>query len=270
MSQHKVALLGVPVDHNSSFLPGASLAPARIREAFHCDSSNMWTELGVDLGNNENWVDAGDVSFADGDRLKTSQKIRATTLELIAEGKRVLSLGGDHSVSFPLIDAHAQSYDGLNILHVDAHGDLYDDFEGNPLSHASPFARLMETGRISRLLQVGIRTLNDHQREQAARFGVEIIEMKDWDDNAQLGFDGPVYLSVDLDGLDPAFAPGVSHHEPGGFSSRQVINLVHCFEGPLVGADIVELNPHRDINNMTAMVAARLAKEIMGRLLVGG
>jgi len=269
MSQHKVALLGVPVDHNSSYLKGAALAPARIREAIHCDSSNMWTELSVDLGNNENWVDAGDVVLPSSDRLQTSQKIRETTLELIGEGKRVLSFGGDHSVSFPLIDAHAQSYDGLNILHVDAHGDLYNDFEGNPLSHASPFARLMETGRISRLLQVGIRTLNQHQREQAAKFGVEIIEMKDWSDTANIGFDGPVYLSVDLDGLDPAFAPGVSHHEPGGFSSRQVINLIHQFKGGLVGADIVELNPHRDINNMTAMVAARLAKEIMARLLVG-
>lgn len=270
MSQHKVALLGVPVDHNSSFLTGPALAPARIREAIHCDSSNMWTELGIDLGNNQNWVDVGDINFPNNDRHATSEKIRATALELIAEGRRVLSLGGDHSVSFPLIDAHAQSYDGLNILHIDAHGDLYDDFEGNPLSHASPFARLMETGRISRLVQVGIRTLNDHQREQATKFGVEIVEMKDWSDDSNIGFDGPVYLSVDLDGLDPAFAPGVSHHEPGGFSSRQVINLVHRFKGGLIGADVVELNPHRDINNMTAMVAARLAKEIMARLLVGG
>ncbi|MFT6659818.1 agmatinase [Maritalea sp.] len=270
MSQHKVALLGVPVDHNSSYLPGAASAPARIREAIHCDSSNMWTELGVNLGDNENWVNVGDIAFPNDDRQQTSQMIRATALELIAEGKRVLSFGGDHSVSFPLIDAHAQSYDGLNVLHVDAHGDLYDDFGGNPLSHASPFARLMETGRISRLLQVGIRTLNSHQRAQAAKFGVEIIEMKDWSDNAQIGFDGPVYLSIDLDGLDPAFAPGVSHYEPGGFSSRQVIDIIHNFKGALIGADIVELNPHRDINNMTAMVAARLSKEIMGRLLVGG
>jgi len=270
MSQHKVALLGVPVDHNASFLTGPALAPARIREAIHSDSSNMWTELGVDLGNNEHWVNVGDLEFPSSDRAQTSQIIRAAALELIAEGKQVLSLGGDHSVSFPLIDAHAQSYDGLNVLHVDAHCDLYDDFENNPFSHASPFARLMETGRISRLVQVGIRTLNGHQREQAARFGVEIIEMKDWDDSAQLGFDGPVYMSIDLDGLDPAFAPGVSHHEPGGFSTRQITNLIHRFEGGLVGADIVELNPHRDINNMTAMVAARFAKEIMGRLLVNG
>lgn len=269
MAQHKVALLGVPVDHNSSYMTGAALAPARIREAIHSDSSNMWTELGVNLGEEGVWADMGDVTVDGDDREATSNSIRQKAIELIKQGERVISLGGDHSVSYPLIDAHAQKYDGLNVLHVDAHADLYDDFSGNPLSHASPFARLMETGRVSRLLQVGIRTLNDHQREQAASFGVEIIEMKDWADGANIGFDGPVYMSIDLDGLDPAFAPGVSHHEPGGFSSRQVIDLIHRFKGPLIGADIVELNPHRDINNMTAMVAARLTKEIIGRLRTG-
>ncbi|MGJ8527046.1 agmatinase [Maritalea sp.] len=267
MSQQKVALLGVPVDHNSTYLQGAAIAPQRIREAIHCDSSNMWSELGVDLGDNPQWIDMGDLVFPNNDRQQTSQIIRSSADELIKRGERLLSLGGDHSVSFPLIDAHAMHYDGLNILHIDAHADLYDNMDNNPLSHASPFARLMETGRIRRLLQVGIRTLNGHQREQAEKFGVEIIEMKDWSDDHQISFDGPVYMSIDLDGLDPAFAPGVSHHEPGGLSSRQVINIIHKFAGDLIGADIVELNPNRDINNMTAMVAARLAKETLARMI---
>jgi agmatinase len=267
--QNRVSLLGVPVDNNASYLQGPALAPNRIREAIFSESSNMWSESGVGLSAANVWHDAGDVQCAGSDRQKTSDAIREATLAAIDRGDRVLSLGGDHSVSYPLIDAHTMRYDGLNILHVDAHADLYDDFEGNPLSHASPFARLMETGRVSRLLQVGIRTLNGHQREQAARFGVEIIEMKDWDDNTKIGFDGPTYMSIDLDGVDPAFAPGVSHHEPGGFSSRQIINLINRFDGPLVGADIVELNPHRDLNNMTAMVAARFAKELIARLHKG-
>jgi len=267
MSQHPVSILGVPVDHNSTFLTGPRLAPARVREAFNSESSNMWSELGVDLASSESWTDVGDVDVAGVDRATTSQRIRSTAIELIGEGTRVLSFGGDHSVSFPLIDAHAQNYDDLSVLHVDAHCDLYDDFEGNPLSHASPFARLMETGRVSRLVQIGIRTLNGHQREQADRFGVEVIEMKDWNDAMQIAFSGPVYMSIDLDGLDPAFAPGVSHHEPGGLTTRQVINLIHRFEGSLVGADVVELNLHRDVNGVTAMVAGRLAKELLGRLL---
>src|SRR5690606_28940578 len=115
-----------------------------------------------------------------------------------------------------------------------AHADLYDDFEGNPHSHASPFARIMEHRLAKRLVQVGIRTLNPHQREQAKHFGVEIIEIKDWNDNQTFSFEGPLYISLDMDALDPAFAPGVSHHEPGGFSTRQVLNIIQNLKANIV------------------------------------
>jgi arginase family enzyme len=99
------------------------------------------------------------------------------------------------------------------------------------------------------------------------RFGVEVIEMKDINGLPVLHFDGDVYLSLDLDCLDPAFAPGISHHEPGGFSTRQVISLIQNIKGNLIGADIVEYNPARDINSVTGMVAAKLLKEILGRIM---
>ena len=166
-----------------------------------------------------------------------------------------------------IIEAHAERHPGLSILHFDAHADLYHDFEGNPFSHASPFARLMESGRIARLVQVGLRTQTAHLRDQARRFGVEQHEMHCLPVPRAIAFDGPVYLSFDLDALDPAFAPGVSHHEPGGLTTREVIAMIHGFRGKLIGADIVELNPLRDINGMTAMVAAKLAKEMAARML---
>jgi arginase family enzyme len=155
----------------------------------------------------------------------------------------------------------------MNILHIDAHPDLYHDYEGNPNSHASPFARIMEANLAKRLVQVGIRTINPHQRDQIQRFGVEVVEMRDWRSTSLPRFDGPVYLSLDLDALDPAFAPGVSHHEPGGFSAREIITLIQNLEGELVGADIVELNPTRDPLGITAMLAAKLCKEISARML---
>ena len=127
----------------------------------------------------------------------------------------------------------------------------------------------MEEKLVKRLVQVGIRTLNGHQREQAARFGVEIIEMKDWRDDLEFGFDTPVYVSVDLDGLDPAYAPGVSHREPGGLSTRQVIDLIHRVNQPVVGADIVEFNPRMDSGQITASLCAKLLKEISGQMLRG-
>lgn len=120
----------------------------------------------------------------------------------------------------------------------------------------------MEGGHARRLVQVGIRTLNRHCREQAARFGVEIIEARHLRDGWRPHFDRPLYVSVDIDALDPAFAPGVSHLEPGGMSVRQIINILGSLAVPIIGGDVVELNPARDINGMTAIVAAKLVREL--------
>lgn len=263
----RVTLLGVPSDVNSSFLRGPSLAPARIREALGSPASHLVTETGTDLDAEEALGDAGDLPVAGLGPEDADAEIEAAVGRLLDAGTRLVCLGGDHAVTNPVVRAHAARIEGLNILHVDAHPDLYDRFEGNPLSHASPFARIMETGRIARLVQVGIRTLNPHLREQAARFGVEVHEMRDWPPAQAVSFDGPVYLSVDLDGLDPAFAPGVSHREPGGLSTRDVIALIQKTGGRFVGGDVVELNPHRDLGGVTAVVAAKLVKELCARVL---
>jgi arginase family enzyme len=155
------------------------------------------------------------------------------------------------------------------VVQLDAHPDLYDDFEGDRLSNACPFARIMEEGQVARLVQVGIRTLNGPQRAQAERFGVEVVEMKAWSPDLVVKSDGPIYVSLDLDVLDPAYAPGVSHPEPGGLSTREVVGFLQRLDGPLVGADLVELNPTRDPTGLTALVAAKLAKELLARLLEG-
>ena len=267
-SASRIQLLGLPQDNNSSYLQGTAVAPNRIREAFFCDSANLWTETGFDLSDSSYWNDAGDVGLDGKSGEVAFNQIRTSVAALIAESHSVLSMGGDHSVSYPAILAHAEAHAGLNILHIDAHPDLYGNMLDNPYSHASPFARLMESGKINRLVQVGVRTLNGHQREQASKFGVEIHEMRDLSGVAGLSFDGPVYMSIDLDALDPAFAPGVSHYEPGGLSTRQVLDIIHNFGGKLVGADVVELNPLRDPGGITAMVAAKIVKELMGRLII--
>ena len=155
----------------------------------------------------------------------------------------------------------------LTVLHIDAHPDLYEDYEGDRSSHACPFARAMEEGLATRLVQVGIRTMNGHQREQAARYGTEVIDMRAWSSGARFTLDGPVYLSLDVDAIDPAFAPGVSHREPGGLTVREVIGIIQSIRAPLIGADVVELNPSRDIEGMTATVCAKLVKEIVGVMI---
>jgi agmatinase len=260
-----VAVLGVPVDENSSFLRGSALAPAQIRKALHSDSANLSTELGVDLGSSGGWAEIGDLSLSTG--RDAMDQIEAAVAELIGAGMRVLSLGGDHSVSYPIIRAHAKAYKSLNVLHLDAHPDTYDEFGGSKISHACPFARVMEEGLGVRLVQIGIRTLNPHQSEQAKRFGLTAVEMKDWPPAVMPRLDAPLYVSIDMDVFDPAFAPGISHHEPGGMSTRDVLRLIHGLPTPVVGADIVEFNPTRDQNGVTAMLAAKLCKELLGQML---
>jgi agmatinase len=194
-------------------------------------------------------------------------RIEAGIAGLLADGSKPIALGGDHSVTYPILRAVSRYQPDLTILHIDAHPDLYDEFEGDRFSHACPFARTMEEGLARRLVQVGIRAMNRHQRSQAERFGVEVIDMRAWQAGVRPVVEGAVYLSVDLDGLDPAFAPGVSHHEPGGLSVREVLSLVQDIRGTLLGADVVEYNPRRDVGGVTATVAAKIVKEIAGRML---
>ena len=259
-------LLGIPFDAYSSYLRGTGEAPSKIREALRCDASNAWSELGVDLGVAGVYGDAGDLTFREEDAFGA---IEAEVGKLLEQGARPVSLGGDHSITFPIVKAVARRYPELTVLHFDAHPDLYEEFEGNRLSHACPFARIMEAGLAKRLVQVGIRTLNRHQREQAQRFGVEVVEMGALPACEKLKAAGPVYITFDMDVLDPAFAPGVSHREPGGLSVREAIAHLHAIEGEIVGADVVEYNPVQDIAGVTATVAAKILKEILGKMIVG-
>jgi agmatinase len=221
----------------------------------------------VDLGVAGVYGDAGDLEFTEKDAFAA---IESGVRALIEQGRPPLSLGGDHSITYPIVKAVAERNPELTIFHFDAHPDLYEEFEGNRLSHACPFARIMEAGLAKRLVQVGIRTLNRHQWEQAQRFGVEVVEMRGLPAYAKLKAAGAVYITFDMDVLDPAFAPGVSHREPGGMSVREAIAHLHAIEGEIVGADVVEYNPVRDVAGMTATVAAKIVKEILGKMIAGG
>jgi agmatinase len=256
----ELRLIGAPTDRHSSFLRGAAKAPPLIRDALWSDHGNMTAESGTELGVDVILGDAGDLPLTEGDG--DDALIAAAVARAAAEGAVPLVLGGDHSVSLPVLDALAAAHGPIDILHFDAHPDLYDDFEGNPRSHASPFARIMERGLARRLVQVGIRTLNRHCREQVERFGVEVVEMRRFSAEAVPQPSGPLYISLDLDAFDPAFAPGVSHHEPGGLSVRDVLAVLDRVRAPVVGADIVEYNPSRDLNGVTAVLAAKLVREV--------
>ncbi|WP_396633223.1 agmatinase [Maribacter sp. R86514] len=255
-----IVIQGINWDAKSSFQQGPAKAPYLIRKALYSDSMNLYTELGVSI-ENDAITDKGDFT------INEYFDIETITKNNIDAGSKLLSLGGDHSVTFPIIKAFNEYYPKLDILHIDAHADLYHEYEGDPYSHACPFARIMENGFAVKLVQVGIRTLNPHQANQAKKYDVDVHEMRNLDLNAIPKFNNPLYISLDMDGFDPAFAPGVSHHEPGGLSSRQVLDLIHSIDTEVVGADIVEYNPDRDFHDMTAYLAAKMMKELLGKLM---
>lgn len=263
-------LLGVPWDLSSSFERGAAAAPPLIRRALWSPSTNSATELGIAVEEGA-LEDAGDLALGT-DGAKARASIEAGVRAILARHGLPVVLGGDHSISYPVLRAW-RGRPVATILHIDAHGDLYDEFPlpgpgqprglGDRYSHACPFARIMEEGLTARLVQVGVRTLTPHLAPQAARYGVEVYGMERWRDAPVEALQGPLYLSLDLDGLDPAFAPGVAHPEPGGLSTRDVVEMLHRIRAPIAGIDIVEYNPGNDHRDLTARVAAKLLKEVL-------
>lgn len=263
---YRLAILGIPFDEKSCFLRGAAAGPAAIRAASTGKALNPCTELGFNLEEDTVMVDLGDVDTS-GDVDKTFSRIEAAVQVIVRKKARPIFLGGDHSITYPIVKALARTRKSLAILHFDAHPDLYEDLYGDRYSHACPFARIMENGLAQELVQVGVRAATSHQREQARRFGVRMVEMKDFRDGLSLTFRRPLYISFDLDALDPAFAPGVSHHEPGGLSTRQALDLLHSLKAEIIGLDVVELNPTRDPSGITAAAAVKIIKETAGMMV---
>ena len=255
-----IIIQGIQFDKKSSYQRGPRLAPPLIREALHCGSANYFTENLVSIEDSR-IIDKGDFE------INEYFDIEQITSDHLNVDAKILTLGGDHPITYPIIKAHHKKYRKLDILQIDAHGDLYDSFEGDPHSHACPFARIMESGYAARLVQVGIRAINAHQAEQAEKYKVEQYQMKNLDLSTIPSFENPLYISLDMDGFDPAYAPGVSHHELGGLTSRQVLDLLHSIDTEVIGADIVEYNPERDSHKMTAFLASKMMRELLGKLL---
>lgn len=261
LKPNDIAIIGYPFDAHSSFLRGPAEGPELIISSLESDSANFYTEALHDLNGHSRIKWCGLIDHSN------YHDFHQPIESILRRGAIPVSLGGDHSISYPILKGMQKKYPALSILHFDAHGDLYDELDGNPYSHACPFARIMENGYAQQLTQVGIRTLTQHQAEQAEKFGVTVNTMNQRNQLKGLELTGPVYLSFDLDVLDPAFAPGVSHHEPGGYSTREVLDILRSLALDIVGMDLVEYNPRRDLNGGTGMVAAKILKELLAKLL---
>ncbi len=255
----KARILGFEWDASSSHARGPALGPCVVRRLLTSEASSYYS---TDLVDMRQAIEDFLIPTLPEDGAAARDAIMQTTAQCIAAGHAPLSIGGDHSVTFPILKAVRARHVAVNLLHIDAHPDLHDTFEGDRFSHACPFARAHEDGLVARHVAVGIRCFDPHQFQQAKKYGVTILRADQVDEIPAEIFSGPLYMSIDLDGLDPAYAPGVSHPEPGGLSTRDILAMIRRIKGPLVGADVVELNPERDSQLTTARVVVRLVKEL--------
>lgn len=261
-----LAVTGIPFDSAVTFRPGCRLGPQAIRAASVQLAELKAFPFGFDPFDTLSVIDYGDV-FLDPHHPETIRPaIEVHAKHIIDSGAKLLSLGGDHFVSYPLLKAHAEKYGPIALVQFDAHSDTWPD-DGQTMDHGSMFLRAIREGIIDvkRSTQVGLRTHND------ADLGVEILTSPWIHRNGieaalsiarERAGDAPVYLSFDIDGLDPAFAPGTGTPVPGGLATWQGLEFVRGLEGMnLIGMDIVEVSPPFDHGDITSLAAASIAHD---------
>ena len=277
-----VAIVGVPYDSATSYRSGTRFGPRAIRE----QSLLLWgynNALSVAPFDVLRVVDFGDVSVVPVDIRATHRAIERDVGGIVSTGTKVITLGGDHSIALPLLRAHAAKHGPLAIVHFDAHPDTWDaEYGDQPYSHGTPFRRAIEEGLIDTeaYVQVGIRgpTAGPQDYEDARRLGARMITLDDAvdrgipaiiDEIATVVGGRKTYVSLDIDAVDPAFAPGTGTPEVGGFTSHQMLRLLRGLVGlNLIGADLVEVCPAYDSGQTTSILAANLVFEILSVMAV--
>ncbi|MDA8334787.1 MAG: agmatinase [Peptococcaceae bacterium] len=262
-----VVLLGAPMDWTTSFRAGARHAPPAVRlvsQGLEEYSPYLDRDLGQCL-----FHDAGDLALPPGDVPASLRNIADAAGRIIGDGKFPLLLGGEHLVTLPAVERAASRYPGLTVVHLDAHADLADDYMGLPLSHATVMRRVSELVGDGNVFQFGVRSCTRPEVEYARRhtrlagpgLGALIPSLEE---NLPHLKDRPVYVTLDIDVVDPAFAPGTGTAEPGGCTSRDVLTAVHLLGSlHLVGFDLVEVCPPYDQSQRTALLAAEIVREVV-------
>lgn len=275
---YDIAIVGVPFDTGTSFRPGARFGPSAVRESSRLLRPGYHVELDVTPVAEVQVVDAGDIACTPYNIGRAVEQIEAQVLPLMAVNKRVISVGGDHTIALPMLRAVSKVHGPVALLHFDAHLDTWDTYFDEPITHGTMFRRAFEEGLLleDKSMHVGIRgpvyDQNDFLRDH--EFGFQIIRAADLDTfgvekaieqvRERLG-DTPVYLSVDIDVLDPAFAPGTGTPEMGGLHSRELLRLLRGLNGiNIVGADVVEVAPAYDHADVTSLAAATVVFDMMG------
>ncbi len=279
VSRADVAILGVPFDSGVSYRPGARFGPGHIRAASKLLRPYNPAQDVFPFGAQQ-VADAGDIGVNPFDLEEAIADVDAGVTKVRADGATVLTLGGDHTIALPILRSLARDHGPVAVLHFDAHLDTWDTYFGAPYTHGTPFRRASEEGLLDleRCLHMGIRgpLYAKTDLEDDTRLGFSIIRSDDYETDGVAGAvermrkrlaDGPVYVSIDIDVLDPAHAPGTGTPEAGGLTSRELLNTLRGLTGlNVVGADIVEVSPPYDHAEMTGIAASHVAYELLSVL----
>ncbi|NHC38693.1 agmatinase [Neobacillus drentensis] len=265
--ESQVVLYGMPMDWTVSFRPGSRFGPARIREvSVGLEEYSAYLDRELE---DIKYYDAGDIPLPFGNPQKSIDIIEDFVDQVLAAGKFPLGMGGEHLVSWPVMKAMYKKYPDLAIIHFDAHTDLREEYEGEPLSHSTPIRKIAEHIGPSNVYSFGIRSGMKEEFEWAKQNGMHISKFEVLEPLKEIlpTLAGrPVYVTIDIDVLDPAHAPGTGTVDCGGITSKELLASIHAIarsEVNVVGGDLVEVAPIYDPSEQTANTASKLIREML-------
>jgi agmatinase len=278
-----IAVVGVPFDGGVSYRPGARFGPAHVREASRLLRPYNPSQ-DIEPFATQQVVDAGDIAVNPYNITEAVAQIEAGARHLTKDGARLVAIGGDHTIALPLLRNVAASHGPVAVIHFDAHLDTWDTYFGAPITHGTPFRRASEEGLIDLTASVHVGTrgplYSRADLRDDARLGFAVISSQEFEDeglpraierlHARIG-QKPIYVSIDIDVLDPAHAPGTGTPEAGGLTSRELLTIIRSLAGVnLVGADVVEVSPPYDHAQLTAIAASHVAYELISAMAPRG
>lgn len=259
-----IAVFGAPLDETTSFRPGARFGPSATREASHAlETYSLRQKRSL---NSDSYVDIGDLVVPFGSVKDAVEVIRSASRDLISQGKRFMAIGGEHLITYPLVQSMIEKYPDLVVIHMDAHADIRQEFTGTSLSHATVIRRVIDVLGPGRVFQLGIRSAELRELEEAKGLSeIHFYRVLEPLRTILPKIHGvPIYLTVDIDVVDPAFAPGTGVPEPGGITSQELLDALSLLSGEnVVGADLVEVAPAYDSTGKTGLLAAAIVRECL-------
>ncbi len=259
----RTVLVGVPYDGTSTYRPGSRFAPSSIRESsYGLESYSPYQDKDL---REIKFFDIGDIPLSYSDVQLNIKIIESFILKLILKSKKTICIGGEHLISYPIVKAYKKKYKDLVVIHLDAHSDLANSFRGEKFSHATVMRRIAELVGFENLYQLGIRSmvredkLLPKRKENMCMFNLSKSE-----EYLNKIKDKPIYVSIDLDVLDPAYFPGTGTPEPGGVTFKELLKFILLLKDfHVVGADVVELSPHYDQSGISSITAASVIRELL-------